>query len=147
MQACETQSFILDEVKVRVIIQLHLKCRHINITNPISIAQKANIKICIKANNSKQKVKMELFPKGFVLELNARNMDNSPSFLTITNMTLSARRFRGYKILTIDVTAEFCIRTEQWHNGSSISSLGLAETPGVLNTISEDNSVSFLMVH
>jgi hypothetical protein len=38
---------------VGVIIQLYLKRRHKNVTNPISIAQKANIEICIKANSSK----------------------------------------------------------------------------------------------
>jgi hypothetical protein len=53
---------------------------------------------------------------------------------------MSARRFRSYGILMIDVAAEFCIRTELWHNGSSISSLGLAETSEVPNTISDDNS-------
>jgi hypothetical protein len=42
--------------------------------------------------------------------LNIKNLDNSPSFLTITHMTLSARRFRSYRILTIDVAAEFCSR-------------------------------------
>jgi hypothetical protein len=132
---------------VRVIVQLHLKHRHINVTNPISISQKANIEIYIKANSSKQKARTKLFLKDFVLELNTRNLDNSPSFQTITNMTLSIRRFRGYIILMIDVAAEFCIQTEQRNNGSSISSLGLAETPGVPNTILEDNSLSFPMVY
>jgi hypothetical protein len=47
----------------------------------------------------------------------------------------------------INITAEFCTWTEQQPNESSISSLGLAETPEVPNTISEDNSISFLMVH
>jgi hypothetical protein len=32
---------------------------------------------------------MELFLKDFVLELNTKNLGNSPSFLTITHMTLS----------------------------------------------------------
>jgi hypothetical protein len=92
-------------------------------------------------------VKAELFPKDFVLELNAKNMGNSPSFLTITHMTLSSKWFRGYGILTIDVVAEFCFWIEQRWNRSSISSLELAETPEVPNTISEGNSLSFLMVH
>jgi hypothetical protein len=39
------------------------------------------------------------------------------------------------------------VAAEQRHNGSSISSLELAETPEVLNTIAEDNPLSFLMVH
>jgi hypothetical protein len=67
----------------------HLKCRHQNVTNPISIAQKVNTEICIKVNSSMYKAKMELFPKDFVLELNTKNMSNSPSFLTITHTTLS----------------------------------------------------------
>jgi hypothetical protein len=92
-------------------------------------------------------VETELFPKDSVLELNTKNMGNSPSFLTITHTTLSARQFRSYEILTIDVAAEFCTWTEQWHHGSSISSLGLAETLEVLNTVSEDSSLSFPMVY
>jgi hypothetical protein len=53
MLARRTQSPIVSEVKVGVIVQLHLKCRHKNVTNPMSIAQKANTKIYIKANISK----------------------------------------------------------------------------------------------
>jgi hypothetical protein len=90
---------------------------------------------------------MELFPKDCIPQWNTKNLGNSPSFLTIIHTSLSARRFRSSKILTIDAAAEFCIRTEQWHNGSSISSLGLAKTSEVLTTILEDNSLSFLMVH
>jgi hypothetical protein len=89
---------------------------------------------------------MELFPKEFVSELNIKNLGNSTSFLTITHMTLSAKQFRRYGILTIDVAAVFCFWTEQRRNGSSISRLGLAETPEVLNTVSEGNSLNFLMV-
>jgi hypothetical protein len=51
---------------------------------------------------------MELFLEEFVLELNTKNMGNSTSFLTITHMTLSAKWFRKYGILTIDVAAVFC---------------------------------------
>jgi hypothetical protein len=90
---------------------------------------------------------MELFPKDSVPELNTKKLGNSPSFLTITHATMSSRRFSSYGILTIDVAAEFCIQTEQRHNRSSISSLRLAETPEVLNTVSEDNSLSFLLVY
>jgi hypothetical protein len=50
MLARGTQSPVLGEIEVGVIVQLHLKCKHQNITNPISIAQKANTEICIKAN-------------------------------------------------------------------------------------------------
>jgi hypothetical protein len=89
---------------------------------------------------------MQLFPKEFVLELNTKNLGNSTSFLTITHMTLSAKRFRKYGILTIDVAAVFCFWTEQRRKGTSISRLGLAETPEVPNTISKGNSLSFPMV-
>jgi hypothetical protein len=61
-------------------------------------------------------------------------------------MTMSAKPFISYGILTIDIAAEFCSWIEQRQNESSISSLGLAETPEVLNTVSKDNSLSFLMV-
>jgi hypothetical protein len=98
-------------------------------------------------NSNKVKAETELFPKDFVPELNTKNLGNSPSFLTIKHMTLSAKWFRSYGILTIDVAAEFCTWTEQRHHGSSISSLGLTETLEVPNTISEDNSLRFLMVH
>jgi hypothetical protein len=90
---------------------------------------------------------MELLLKDFVLELNTKSLDNSTSFLTITHMTLSAKQFISYGILMIDVAVEFYSWTEQRQNRSSISSLRLTETPEVLNTISEDNSLSFPMVH
>jgi hypothetical protein len=90
---------------------------------------------------------MKLFPKEFVSELNTKNLENSTSFLTITHMTLSTKRFRRYGILTINVAAVFCFWTEQRRNGSSISRLGLAKIPEVPNTILEGNSLSFLMVH
>jgi hypothetical protein len=50
-----------------------------------------------KANSSKEKAKMELFPKDSVPELTTKNLGNSPSFLTNTDMTLSAKRFRCYR--------------------------------------------------
>jgi hypothetical protein len=90
---------------------------------------------------------MELFPKEFVPELNTKNLGNSTSFLTITHTTLSAKRFRKYGILMVDVAAVFCFWTKQRRNGSSISRLGLAETLNVPNTISKGNSLSFPMVH
>jgi hypothetical protein len=97
--------------------------------------------------NSSKYVKTELFHREFVLELNTKNMGNSPSVLTITHTTLSAKRFRRYGISTIDVAAKFCFRTEQRRSGSSLSYLGLSETLEVPNTISEDNPLSFPMVH
>jgi hypothetical protein len=98
-------------------------------------------------NSSKKKEKTELFLKHSVPELTTKNLGNSPSFLTITRTTLFAKRFRSYRILTIDVAAEFCFSTKQLQNRSSISSLGLAKTLEVLNTVSVENSLSFLMVH
>jgi hypothetical protein len=89
---------------------------------------------------------MELFLKEFVPEFNTKNLGNSTSFLTITHTTLSAKQFRKYRILMINVTVVFCFRIEQRQNGSSISRLGLAETPEVPNMISEGNSLNFLMV-
>jgi hypothetical protein len=53
MLACGTQSPIVGKVEVGVIIQLHLKHIHKNVTNLMPIAQKVNIEICIKMNNSK----------------------------------------------------------------------------------------------
>jgi hypothetical protein len=88
---------------------------------------------------------MELFSKEFVPELNTKILGNSSSFLTITHTTLSAKRFRKYRILMINVAAIFYFWTEQRQNGSSISRLELAETPEVPNTISESNSLNFLM--
>jgi hypothetical protein len=70
---------------------------------------------------------MELFLKDFVPELNTKNLGNSSILLTITHMTLSAKRFRSYEIFMIDVAAKFCSWTEQRLNGCSISSLRLAK--------------------
>jgi hypothetical protein len=42
MLARGTQSSIVGEVEVGVIVQLHLKYRHKNVTNPMPIAQKLN---------------------------------------------------------------------------------------------------------
>jgi hypothetical protein len=88
---------------------------------------------------------MEPLPKDFVTELNTKNLGNSTSFLSIAHMTLSTNWFRSYRILTTDVAADFCTWTEQRQNGSLIFHLGLADTPEVPNTISEDNSLSFVM--
>jgi hypothetical protein len=83
----------------------------------------------------------------FVLELNTKNMGNSPSFLTITHLTLCAKRLRSYGILMIDVAAEFCFWTEQRQNRSSHLGFGLVKTPKVSNTKLVANSLSFPMVH
>jgi hypothetical protein len=53
MLAHRTQSPIVSEVEVDVIVQLDLKRRHKNVTSPMLIAQKVNTEICIKANSSK----------------------------------------------------------------------------------------------
>jgi hypothetical protein len=51
-----------------------------------------------------RKSKNGTVPKGFCLELNTKKLGISPRFLTVTHTTLSAKRFRSYGILTIDVT-------------------------------------------
>jgi hypothetical protein len=57
---------------------------------------------------------------------------------------MSARRFISYGILIIDIAAEFCSWTDQWPKQIfNFSRLGLAETPEVLNTTSEGNSLNF----
>jgi hypothetical protein len=56
---------------------------------------------------------MELLPKDFVPELNTKNMGNSTSFPTITQTTLSAKRFISYGILMINVADVFCFCTKQ----------------------------------
>jgi hypothetical protein len=146
MLARGTQPPILGEVKLGIIIQLHLKCRHKHVTNPIIKSSKSKYRNLYKANSNKLKVKMELFPKEFVLELNTKNLGNSISFLTITHITLSTKWFRKYEILTIDVAAVFCFWAGQRRNRSSISRIGLAKTLEILNTVSEDNSLNFLQV-
>jgi hypothetical protein len=64
MLACETQSLILGEVEVGVIVQLHLKCRHKNVTHPITKAQKANTEIYIKQTTVSNKSENRTILKG-----------------------------------------------------------------------------------
>jgi hypothetical protein len=61
----------------------------------------------LKANSSKEKAKTGQFCYETVLEPNTKNLGNSLSFLTHTHTTLSAKRFRNYRILTINIAAEF----------------------------------------
>jgi hypothetical protein len=90
---------------------------------------------------------MGLYGYNPVSELNTKNMDNSPSFLSITHTILSTKRFRCYRILKIDFTADFCFWTELPLNGTQLLGLGLAETLEVLNIIMVGNSLRFMMVH
>jgi ABC-type proline/glycine betaine transport system substrate-binding protein len=53
MLAHGTQPPILGEVEVGVIIQLHLKCRHKNVTNPIIKSSKSIYRNLYKVNSSK----------------------------------------------------------------------------------------------
>jgi hypothetical protein len=78
---------------------------------------------------------MGLFSYNTVPELNTKNMENSPSFLSITHTVLSSKRFRSYKILKIDFAADFCFWVEQRLNRTQ------------LNTIMVGNSLSSPMVH
>jgi hypothetical protein len=100
-----------------------------------------------KANNGKEKVKTELFCYETVLEPNTKQLSNSPSFQTHTHMTLSTKWFRNYRILTINVAAEFRLWTEQRQGGSYLLGLGLGKTPEVPNTKWIDNSLIFPVVH
>jgi hypothetical protein len=59
-----------------------------------------------KVNSSKEKVKTEQHCYEIVPELNTKKLGNSPSFLTHTHTTLSAKWSGSYGILTIDVAAE-----------------------------------------
>jgi hypothetical protein len=52
MLARGTQPPILGEVKVGVIVQLHLKHRHKNITNPIIKSSKSKYRNLYKVNSS-----------------------------------------------------------------------------------------------
>jgi hypothetical protein len=90
---------------------------------------------------------MEQFRPDSVLELNTKRLGNSLSFLSVTQMSMSDKRFRCYGILKIDFAAEFCFWTEQQLNGIQLLGLGLAKTPEVPNTIMVGNSLRFLMLH
>jgi hypothetical protein len=61
---------------------------------------------------------MGLFGYNSVPEMNNKNMGNSPIFLSVTYMILSAKWFRSYRISKIDFTADFCFWAEQWLNGT-----------------------------
>jgi hypothetical protein len=90
---------------------------------------------------------MGLFCWYFNPELNIKKLENSPIFSLVTYTASSGQRFRSYKILTIDVAAEFCFWIEQRQNGSLHLGLGLAETLKVPNTKLVGNSLSFPMVY
>jgi hypothetical protein len=77
-----------------------------------------------------------------VPELNTKNLENSPFFLTTTHTTLSTKRFRRYGHSKLDFAAEFCFWPEQRQNGTQLSGIGLTETPEVPNTITVGNSLS-----
>jgi hypothetical protein len=100
-----------------------------------------------EANSSKETAKTGLFGYNSVPELNTKNMGNSPSFLYITHTILSAKRFRSYQILKINIAADFCFWAEQRLNGTQLLGLGLAETLKVPNTIMVGDSLSCPMVH
>jgi hypothetical protein len=51
---------------------------------------------------------MGLFQSDSAPELTTKNLGNSPRFLSVTEMTLSTKWFRSYKILKIGFAAEFC---------------------------------------
>jgi hypothetical protein len=90
---------------------------------------------------------MGLFIYDSVPEPTTKNMGNSPSILSVTHMTLSAKQFRSYRLSKIDFAADFCFWTELQLNGTQILVLGLAKTLKVPNTIMVENSLNFSMVH
>jgi hypothetical protein len=98
-------------------------------------------------NSYKEKVKTELFPVDSILELNTKNLGNSPCFLTITHMTLSTKWFGCYDVSKFNFAAEFCFWTEQRLDGIQLLGLGLTETLEAPNTITVRNSLRFLMVY
>jgi hypothetical protein len=61
---------------------------------------------------------MGLFSYNSILELNTKDMGNSPSFLSITHMIISKKQFRSYIISKIDFAADFCFWVEQRLNGT-----------------------------
>jgi hypothetical protein len=96
---------------------------------------------------SKEKNNSGTIRVGFFPELNTKNLDISPRSLSVTYSALSNSRFRRYRILKIDFTADFCFWIKLQLNGTQLLGLGLAETPGVPNTIMVASSIIFLMVH
>jgi hypothetical protein len=109
--------------------------------------QKCKYRIWNKANSSKEKVKTRLFGYDSVPELNTKNFGSSPRSVSVTHMTLSAKRFRCYGILKIDFTAELYFWTEWRLNVTQFLGLRLAEPPEVLNTTTVGKPLSFPMVH
>jgi hypothetical protein len=69
------------------------------------------------------------------MELNTKNLGNSPSFLTITHTTVSTKRFRSYRLSKINFAAEFCFWIEQRLNGTQLLGFRSTENPEVPNTI------------
>jgi hypothetical protein len=94
-----------------------------------------------------EKTKTELFSMDSVPKLNTKNLGNSPIFLTITHMTLSAKGFVSYNVSKFDFAAEFCFWTEQRLNGAQLLGLELTKNLEVPNTIMVGNSLSFPMIH
>jgi hypothetical protein len=88
-----------------------------------------------------------LFYMKFDLKLNTKVKESSPRFLLITYTSPLHQWFRSYGILRNDKTTETVSGQNSGGTVFNFSSLGYAETPEVSNTISEDNSLSFLVVH
>jgi hypothetical protein len=54
----------------------------------------------------REKLNLGLFGRDSSLELNTKNLDNSPSFPSVTYTTLLDQRFKRYEILRIGKIAE-----------------------------------------
>jgi hypothetical protein len=69
--------------------------------------------ISVQIAMSKEKSILGLFSWDSSLDMNTKNLENSPMFLSVTHMILSAKRFRCYRISKIDFAADFCFWAEQ----------------------------------
>jgi hypothetical protein len=63
--------------------------------------------ISVQIAGSKEKSILGLFGLDYSPELNTKNLDISPRFLSITYSALSNSQFRRYGILKIDFAAHF----------------------------------------
>jgi hypothetical protein len=59
-------------------------------------------------NSSKEKVEMGQFRPDSVPELNTKNLGNSLSFPSVTQITPFTKQFRSHGILNIILAAESC---------------------------------------
>jgi hypothetical protein len=68
--------------------------------------------ISVQIAASKKKSILGLFSWDSSLEMNTKNLDNSPILPSVTYSASSDKRFRRYGILKIDFAADFCFWIE-----------------------------------